>query len=371
MKPALIRSTSLYTPFILLLLFTLILSCSKDAISEVENGIPQSEETDMDDTTGDMGEPPAAGVTFESGFILDGARTTLGMVLSQEEYSKFIGGEGDLALVTQKIYQYIEDDYDLIIILSVETSHPDGLFFGRSSFIKNDVMGIGAPIFDNTATYGSSGRLKSIIYMPRSEYIRQGPFLHEIAHSWGNHGFLDTTVGGHWGYASTGGQLGGFDELVSLGNDTYRGRLNGGDGFGTFANGGNTVPYGNVELYIMGLIGADDIEPVQLAVNPVAGATFGEFTADAIETITAADIVAQHGARVPNVENSQKNFKALTVLISPETIEQDKIDATHSDLENFSRQAEPDASWGNALNFWEATDARATIDFTVLEANIK
>jgi len=42
--------------------------------------------------------------------------------------------------------------------------------------------------------------------------------------------------------------------LVDLVNYTYQGKMEGENGFGTFANGGNSVPYGNLELYLMGLM---------------------------------------------------------------------------------------------------------------------
>lgn len=369
MRPTFPRSTS---PILFLSLFFFLLmqiSCSNDDMVDPEGGVSQTDgdgTENMDDDT-----PTDGAITFEENFVLEEGGNLLSYVLPQVDYNKFIQGDGDLTLITEKVYQYLEDDFDIIVILSIEETQPDGLFFGRSSFIKNEVIGIGASIFNNTAAYGSQGKLKSIIYMPRTEYIVRGPFLHEIAHTWGNYGFLSTSIGGHWGYAGTAGQLGGFDELIDLGSNTYRGRLNGNDGFGTNANGGNTVPYGNIELYIMGLIGPDALEPVQIAANPAATGTWGEFTADAIETITAADIIAQHGDRVPSEQNSQKDFKALTIIISVDAINQDKIDTVHTDVENFSRKAAPDASWGNALNFWQATDGKASMEFTVSQESIK
>ncbi|MEK6153770.1 hypothetical protein WIW50_10945 [Flavobacteriaceae bacterium 3-367] len=347
----------------------LIASCSKDDSVEGEDDMSQTDDGPID--TNDDGPAPSGSIFFEDTFVLDEERMLVNFVLPQATYDSFIQGDGDVTMVTEKAYEYFNDEFDYIVILSVETVQPDGLFFGRSTSVQNQVQGIGSGIFDGTSNYGSAGRLKSVIYMPRTEYVRTGPFLHEIAHTWANHGFIPTTVGGHWGYASAGGQLGGFDELVSLGGNSYRGRLNGGDGFGTFANGGNSVPYGNIELYVMGLIGADELQSVQVAVNPAPGSTFGEFTADAIDTHTASDLIAQHGARVPNAENSQKEFSALAIIISTEQLSSAKIEDVSSDLENFSRTATPDSSWGSTYNFWLATDEKASIRFKVLEADIQ
>ena len=152
-------------------------------------------------------------VTFEEGFLLDGDRRLASLIVSLLEYDVFIEGEGDLKLVSEKAYQYLKDDFDFLIILSVEAVQPPDLFYGRSTGVQNAVARLGSGTYNNSSAYGSAERLKSIIYMPRSEYIKTGPFLHEIAHTWGNKGFIASTVGGHWGFASTAGQLEGFDQL--------------------------------------------------------------------------------------------------------------------------------------------------------------
>ncbi len=310
------------------------------------------------------------GNVFEENFVLDTENRFLNYVLPATEYNKFLQGDGDFVMVSNKVYEYLNDDFDFIFILSDEVKKPDDLYFGITRKVKNDVEGIGGNIYDNTANYGSKGALKSIIHMPETRFVRNGPFLHEIVHYWGNYSFIPTTVGGHWGYSSVGGQLGGFDELVDLGSNAYQGRLNGRDGFGTFANSGNLIPYGNLELYIMGLIGANELESVQVAENPVSTGS-GGFTADNITTYTAANLIAQHGERVPTTQNAQKTFKGITVVLSTTKLTDDKIAELNSDLENFSRNAAPDSSWGNLHNFWLATGGKATLDITVSQANIK
>ncbi|TMM57328.1 hypothetical protein FEE95_12655 [Maribacter algarum] len=360
-----------------------ITSCSKDAsiLTEQEDAVSEDTEEMNDDSSNDdtsndnssdtMDIPPTGAVVFNQDFTLDATRSVANYVLPQSDYNLFLEGEGNLKQVSEKAYQYFKDDFDYIIILSVEAVKPPDLFFGRSTLVQNQVQGLGSNTYDNSATYGSEGKLKSIIYMPRTEYIKSGPFLHEIAHSWGNKGIIPTTVGGHWGYASVAGQLGGFDEIEDLGNNTYQGKLNGQNGFGAFANGGNSVIYGDLELYAMGLIGADELEPIQVAVNPEGTQAYGQFTADAIGIYTAQDLINEHGARVPSTADSQKVFKALTIVISTEAISQEKMDEVTSNLDNFSRQAAPDASWGSTKNFWLATKEKATFDFTVTQGNIK
>lgn len=380
MKP--FSSHHAFIRYHLILLVSLLLfgvSCSTDetSLNESEDAVSDpiedtSDDTSNDEEDGDDTAPPSEGVIeFEQDFRLDATRSVANYILSQSDYDDFLGGDGNITQVAEKAYQYLNDDFDYLIILSVETVQPAGLFYGRSHLIQNQVQGLGASTYDNSAAYGSAGKLKSIIYMPRTEYIANGPFLHEIVHSWGNKGIIPTTVGGHWGFSNTAGQLGGFDEVEDLGNNTYRGTLNDQNGFGTFANGGNAVVYGDLELYTMGLIGADELAPIQVAVNPEWTQNAGEFTADAIETYTAQDLIDEHGARIPSVANSQKEFKALTVVISTSKISEEMSDAVSANLDNFSRQGPPDNSWGSLKNFWLATQGKATFDFTVAQESIK
>ncbi|NAS14043.1 hypothetical protein [Poritiphilus flavus] len=349
-------------------------SCSTDS----ENGTEITENNTEDDndanedTDAEQDDPgPQGSIELEDGFTVDEDRMFSSMIVSAAEYQAFLEGNGDLQMVSNKVYQYFEDDFDFIFILSVEEEQPSGLYYGRSSSAQSGVSGLGSSLWDNTAAYGSAGKLKSLIHMPRTEYVRNGPFLHEIAHYWANHGFIATTVGGHWGYSSAGGQLGGFDALEDLGGNTYRGLLNGQTGFGTFANGGNSVPYGNLELYTMGLIEADDLETVMVAENPQSTAVFGEFTADAITEITAAQLIAQHGERLPSAQDAQKAFTGIVVVLSTEALSQSKREQLTADMESFTRQGDPDDSWGNSYNFWRATFEMATLSARITDEQIK
>lgn len=363
-----------FVPILALTAMLVISSCGKDEtiLSDDEDTMEtEMSEEDANDTDDNI-DVTSGTVVFDNNFSLDESRSVASYVLPQGEYDKFLAGEGDLQLISQKVYEHLNDDFDFIIILSVETVRPPDLFFGRSTLIQNQVQGLGISTYNNAPAYGSDERLKNIIYMPRTEYIKSGPFLHEIAHTWGNKGFIPTTVGGHWGYASTAGQLGGFDELISMGNNTYRGKLNGKDGFGTFANGGNSIPYGNLELYLMGLIGSDELEDIQVAINPEWGQNAGEFTADRIETYTAQNLIAEHGPRSPSAATAQKDFKAVAVIISKETLEPSKIDDIKVDLENFSKAGTPDPEeWGSTNNFWMATQGKATFDFVIDQDSFK
>ena len=97
--------------------------------------------------------------------------------MSKTDYDAFLKGDGDFEAVSKKVYQHFEDRFDFIFILSVEETQPEDLYYGITYPVQNTVQGIGNTTFNNTATYGSAGKLKSIIHMPRSEYIQNGPFF--------------------------------------------------------------------------------------------------------------------------------------------------------------------------------------------------
>nr|WP_298926681.1 hypothetical protein [uncultured Allomuricauda sp.] len=356
--------------FTLLFLSILILSCSKeeDGIDESAQDVPDSDE-EVVDNPNNTDTPDT--LTLEAGFTIDEEQMFTNLILSESEYNKFITDEGDMQMVSNKVYEYFNDEYDFIIILNVEDSQPDGLYFGLSTPAKNEIQGLGRNVWNNTAAFGSAGKLKTVIHMPRVEYIRNGPFLHEILHYWSNHGLIPTTAGGHWGYSSVGGQLGGFDEIEDLGGNTYRGLVDGEVGFGLVANGGNSVPYSNLELYAMGLINANELEAVTVAENPSSTSEFGVFTADAINVLTPEDIIAENGARVPSSENAQTEFNALVVVVSTDNLSQDKIDTLNSNLENFAVKSDPNDSWGSLFNFWKATFGKASFSFDIANEHLK
>ncbi|SHG31778.1 hypothetical protein [Flagellimonas flava] len=367
---------SLRIPALFLIFSFFIVSCSKD-YSEMEDlsNAPDDSEIPEQDAPGDDdandGTSNEETLELEQGFTLDEGKRFAHLELSDTAYNQFLTGNGDMRGVSNKVYEHFTDDFDFIIILSVESSQPENLYYGLTTPAKNDIEGLGRSLWDNTDAFGSNGKLKTVIHMPRTEYIRNGPFLHEILHYWSNHGLIPTTAGGHWGYSSVGGQLGGFDELESLGDDRYRGLVEGSAGFGTVANGGNSVPYANLELYSMGLIGEDELETVTVAENPQPTSEFGVFTADAINSYTAEDIVAENGVRVPSYQNAQTEFDALVVVISKNGVSDEQLETLNFNLENFARNADPDASWGSTYNFWKATFGKATINFEVASEQLK
>lgn len=283
----------------------------------------------------------------------------------------------------QDIYQKFEDDFDFIFLILKETTLPPNMPTGQLMQVSNSVQGIGMNDFNQSADYGSAGKLQSVIHLGRFNYMRYGPSLHELLHNWGN--FAITTHAlfefgnnlnsfdfiPHWGFTggTTKGQLGGFDQntLVENGGNSYTV-----GSFGGFANGGNSVPYNDMELYLMGMIPVEQVDNFDVFKSITSQIDNGNgtytFTAAERETFTPTSIVNQFGQRVPNASISQKDFKALAVVLTDAPLTEQEWNQIDNDILQFSNVG-PD-NQGSIYNFWEATNQLGTIDFGDLQASV-
>ena len=283
----------------------------------------------------------------------------------------------------QDIYQKFEDDFDFIFLILKETTLPANMPTGELIQVSNSTEGIGLNDFNSTSDYGSADQLQSVIHLGRFNYMRLGPSLHELMHNWGNfaintHALFEfgTDLNSfdfipHWGFTggSTKGQLGGFKQssLIENGNNNYTV-----DAFGGFANGGNSVPYNEMELYLMGMIPITQVSNFDVfkSITTQTDNTNGtySFTAAERETFTPNSIVNQLGQRVPNSNTAQKNFKALAVVLTDVALTENEWNQIDNDIVQFSKIGADDQA--SIYNFWEATNQLGTIDFGNLSQSV-
>ncbi len=253
--------------------------------------------------------------------------------------------DGDLRVATKAFYELFGDTYDyLFIVTDKDVSGGD---YGRSKAIhRAAIPGIGHKTAINLTDYGST-RLKNVIVL-RWMDNGGGPTAHETMHSWGMHldpslGFgvdQSSNYGSHWGVSGANGQLGGFNPAtlrcaspksstpldcnpISAGR--YRYYV---DSYGTFANGGDTKPYSPIELYLMGLVPAAEVQPIMRPKNAETGYDAGlkqtYIDADKIEYVSVQDIIAKHGAR-PLATAEEKALTAAFVVFSEQALPADKF----------------------------------------------
>gem|GEM_PF-589933 len=279
--------------------------------------------------------------------------------------------------LTSLVYQHVEDVFDFVMFTNNQDDSDS--YAGRFYPAKNETQGIGRSPFDSTAAFGSAGALQGAIHIPVPRALPSGPSLHEICHNWGNYlSSIPTVRSGHWGTSSVGGQLGGFKagSLVDLGNGTYQvsnPRTGQPGSFGTFANGGNGLPYSEFELYLMGMIPPSEVEfPIQI-INQLdwVDSSQGILTATSITTRTMADIIQTDGARIPVAADAQKEFRILYVVISADPLDNPTWGELDQTVYDF---ALPGDNGISSYNFWEATGGRGTVKMdgllTTLRADI-
>lgn len=183
--------------------------------------------------------------------------------------------------------------------------------------VRNEVQQIGRPLMNNTAQFGSAGRLKSVIY---HSFGSIQILDHEMAHTWGaglgvSLGLIEEGLAGgyHWAALSDiGGQLGTyyFDDQGQVGHFAYNG-----DGTWRLIPNTQNEPYAPLELYVMGLIPPEQVPPIHLLTSPNLSDP-QRITAVSVRTVTIQEIMAAEGGeRLPSFATSPKLFN-LAYLVT-------------------------------------------------------
>ncbi|HSD14911.1 MAG TPA: T9SS type A sorting domain-containing protein [Flavobacterium sp.] len=273
----------------------------------------------------------------------------------------------------QDIYVKFQDHFDFIFLILNEDTRPSNLASGQLMKVSNNVTGIGMSTYNDCASYGSAGKLKAVMHLARRDYLRAGPSLHELMHNWGNFCLQTESVSSygtgltsfayqpHWGFTggSNKGQLGGFQQstLVANGGGSYSVGT-----FGLNANGGNSVPYTQFELYLMGMIplsGVNNFDVFRGITSYSSDGTTDTFQATTRTTYTSASLQTLLGTRNPSSTTSQKNFKLLVICLTDTPL----TAAQWSLLDDYSEKFGRTASDGSSTyNFWEATNGLGTME---------
>jgi subtilase family serine protease/flagellar hook assembly protein FlgD len=240
------------------------------------------------------------------------------------------------APVARRFYQSHGDYYDFLVVF---TNFPfqTGDAQAFHNLIRNDVRGIGRPIGDNGALFGSPGRLKGYIDMADLDRWRQPGGLyslrpgdpgfqvtlnvlaHEVAHQWlaearyqDASGRISADLlgkdGSHWSY------LLDSDASVMYGSDWSR------RDDGRYVASRTSATYSSLDLYLMGLLDPARLPAFTLLRNPsVDPRQTPELDAEmegAPETVTVEQLVAAMGPRIPDHRASPKEFRLGFVFLT-------------------------------------------------------
>ncbi|MCY4028395.1 MAG: hypothetical protein OXH75_19030 [Acidobacteria bacterium] len=315
-----------------------------------------------------VGLSPGRTTSFASVDLSDTAGATGGAAAVGERFG--LRGELDTVAVAQKFLRSHPDSYDQILIW---TDAP--ILFEAFAFeinIANDIQGIGLPIFEIPADFGSD-ELSSIVvmgwlgkYSDDTEMVVNDPDTtlsilgHEVGHRWLS--FLDFSnhdhersselLGrdfAHWSFF--------FDSDASVmeGNDI---EALGGGAFRTVAA---VERYSPLDQYVMGVRDASEVPsffyveaptnalpPARRTGSPQVGVTFNGTRRD----VLIEDVIEVEGERVPSAADSPRVQRQAFVYVvrggrDPNPDHVAKLDRIRQQWETF---------------FHEATDQRMTAE---------
>ena len=287
---------------------------------------------------------------------------------------------------TASFYEHFNDEFDfLILVANVNSLQPGGITGGFYASVKNDVQGIGLPIFANNGSWGSTGKLQGVVfisyyqpYHPTIGYsaFRQNLLQHELMHRWANF-IVPSSYGSHWGFMSPGGVLSpNISEIID----------HGGGKFSAIPSDRSKSAYAPatilnpIELYLAGFIPPENVPNFQIAEDakwffqmtedlnylPAEDdAGYSMFTASRVTTYTIKEITAEHGQRVPDDLEAQKHFRAAVILLVSEAYPATRqiLESVRDDVLWFSRASEEEIEKDDILytNFYGSTGGRGTI----------
>ncbi|MEJ5225128.1 MAG: choice-of-anchor X domain-containing protein, partial [Anaerolineales bacterium] len=283
----------------------------------------------------------------------------------------------------RKLYSVLPDAFDMAMVTpGMQMLKDTGGFLENIPYaltVANDVRNIGMKIEDNSAQFGSAGRLRMVIY---NSFGGLDVVDHEIGHMWGvqigsklgltqadRTDFLDAY---HWNVNSdTGGQM----QLFYIGDSGFGHFVPNSDGstwrFVDNISVNADQPYSPLELYVMGLIGPEEVPPIRIFTSPPDMTDSQRVTVAAYKTITIQDIIeAEGGERIPSVADSPKNF-TLAYIVAQDIPYDEAAYAYHSLMAyHLTSKLPPETRASNGqpsqlrffMPFYWATGGRATLE---------
>ena len=230
---------------------------------------------------------------------------------------------------TTAALQRLGDVFDWVVLVNAYNQR--GSAAGTYSRVRNHIQGIGAPLSDSSAAYGSNSKLRGVIQL---FFKHASPMSHEIFHTWGVYGFgalgLNSTTGGlgHWGPIAHPNQTSVFGAPPTHNAFTA---IDGGRFQGCFGTGPSPL---NLELYLMGLIPGSALGSYSYLSNAtwLDFAGFAScpqngylFSSSGITTMTLTNIVAALGARTPPYPD-QSSFRAAVVTVTRRALHPEEWD---------------------------------------------
>lgn len=223
-------------------------------------------------------------------------------------------GTQDYTTVAQQFYSHFGDDYDFLGTIFIPEENTNRYHV----VVRNSVSGIGLSLSNNSATYGSAGRLKGINVYPLVTYFDLGESssIHEIGHQWIN--YLNMTqlqnVTTHWPISTLAYGIMGFNLPDGAGGDFPWQLVQQNSTTWLCSPRSPALTYNEMEMYLMGLIPPSQVPTNYSFTNQSQMCTDGGTLSGPVTTITAQNVIDQYGPRSPNYLSSQKKFNMASIV---------------------------------------------------------
>lgn len=309
---------------------------------------------------------PVSLASMKDGADFVASSNDVGNLTVMEVQGNYARGESAIRqAVASRFYAAHPDDYDFLFVFTTfEFDTGDAAAF--HNILRNDTAGIGRPMLDVGAAFGSPARLQGYIDMAAMSRYTFSPgsptyhevydtLAHELMHRWGMEvHFVDAAGhdsadllgrdGLHWSYFLD------SDASLMYGNDWAL------QGDGTFRSIDTRHRYSPLDLYLAGFASPAEVHPFVLIRAGTGGVAtdlprLGATSEGTAETITIDQVIAANGPRIPSSINSQKVFSAALILLTRpgETVPIERL----LDLERFRARA--------AQQMAQETDGRASL----------
>lgn len=221
--------------------------------------------------------------------------------------------------VLLRLYQFLGDDFDFVAVVEQVVSVNNRFFMG----VRNDILGLGLPVYDNGALYGSSNRLQGIIHYPIDSFfdLAETASVHEIAHRWINFLNLPTLAQGgpHWPVSDLAYGIIGFSSPVNRQGMQFPFSLvEQPSGDYLVQSRGPAREFNDLELYLMGMISKEEVSEhfVFQDQNQLDQLHHGGILKAPVDWIGVDDVIGGDGPRVPGPLDAQTHFSVATIILS-------------------------------------------------------
>jgi len=266
----------------------------------------------------------------------------------------------------RKLYSVLPDSFDIALVMpGMQILRPKDFYENvpYDILVSNAVEHIGVNPYNETARFGSAGRLKSVVYHSFGDLSIA---THEMGHTWGMH------VGASLGLIEyPNNQLSHWNALTDIGGIMGAYYSDGAGNYGRFRYNGdetwNWVPntsqnqFSPLELYVMGMIPPEEVPPVHILESPnltdltrITAASFTTVTMDQIQNI-------EGGARFPPAGESQKEFN-VAFIVTQDTAYNDAAYAFFSLFSRLLMSKDPPGKPIFFKSFQWATGGRGTLN---------